>query len=202
MIDGGEKLAAAVSKAELSARVYQAQCAHGELFEQALESMAEGIAILEGNSLRLRWANRAFYRQMGEPYPGVSEGRLHDFVPQAEESGLAEIFRRVAETGHACSDLEYEYNDFLNGPTYWRFALRPLDAEDGGAVDLAVVVENITTEVTARASKEQRRARVRLRQDVRPSAGRGPVPETSKTPAPEVLAVDPAALQLGSWRYR
>jgi PAS domain-containing protein len=205
MSDGGQKLAAAVSKAELRGRVYRAQSPQWELFQKALDSLPEGIAVLEGDTLRLRWANRAFYQHMGEPDPGVSAGRLHDFVPQAEESGLAEIFRRVAATGQACSDLEYEYNDFLNGPTYWRFALRPLPSDDLQVAVLAVKVENITAEVMARASKEQRRARVRLRQDAHPVVDRQPIGQPKKAPvpaAPATAAVDSVALQLGSWRYR
>ena len=207
MIDTGQNWMAAVSRAEVSGRVYPAQPAQWEFFQKALDSLPEGIAVLDGEGLRIRWANRAFYQHMGEPYPGVREARLHDFVPQAEESGLAEIFRRVAATGHACSDLEYEYNDFLNGPTYWRFSLRPLPGDAGQGVDLALQVENITAEVIARASKEQHRARVRLRQDSLLSADRLAAVQAQKTPALADAAGDApdgeiVALQLGSWRYR
>lgn len=131
--------------------------AQHHLFQVLLDTALEGIAIFDGRDLRVKWANPAYRQFLGKPYQSGDITGLHlqDFIPDAEESGMADIFRRVAATGRPYIDPEYEYAGFARGITYWRWSVLPLFAEEGGAPDLIVRLTEITEEVLTRKRAEK-----------------------------------------------
>lgn len=131
--------------------------AQHHLFQVVLDTALEGLAIFDGKDLRVKWANPAYRQFLGKPYQSWELTGLHlqDFVPDAEEGGMAGIFRRVAATGQPYTDPEYQYVDFARGITYRRWSVLPLFADGGGAPDLIVRLTEITEEVLTRKRAEK-----------------------------------------------
>jgi hypothetical protein len=200
MMDLSQAREASVSTVDDQAWQAQPGIRQWQLFQRAFDNLPMGFAVVETSQLRVLWANQAFCTNLGHQPENPAESApfkpLRELVPQLEESGLAEVLRRVSSSGQACSDLEYEYDDFAHGPSYWRFSLRPLAADPGEAAELLIQVEDITGEVIGRKSKEQRWARVRVRTAEE---------LTSAEPAPGAESLQPAtpdSLRRGSWQYQ
>ncbi len=118
------------------------------LFETALAYIPLATAILDGVTLRIRWANRAFADFVDEAYRGVPLAGLPlaDVMGHISASGLADIMCKVAATGRSCSDLRYVYLGPQRAPRYWRFSLQPLPGEAG---EMMLHVEDVTGNMTA-----------------------------------------------------
>lgn len=126
------------------------------LLQAVIDHAPAGIAVLDGEELRVKWANEAYARSLeGEHRHGELTGlRLQDYMPRAEENGLVDIFRRVASTRKIHVDSEYEYVGFARGVTYWRWSVLPL-VEGRGSPDLMVLSMDITEQVQARKRMEE-----------------------------------------------
>jgi PAS domain S-box-containing protein len=130
-------------------------------FEAVFEDAPAGVLVLDAASLRARYANRTYLGFLDEPFraEGVAGRRLDEFLPNADEVGLVDAFRRVAEGGGVNAESEYRFDGFARGPTYWRCTLRRIDGADGTG-DLVLLVSEVTEQVQARERIENDRRRL------------------------------------------
>jgi PAS domain S-box-containing protein len=137
-------------------RLLAAVDAQRQLFQAVLEHAPAGIAIYDGVTFRVKWANPTYRERLDDPYRGMDiiGRRLQEILPGAEESGVAEIFRKVVETGNPYFDPEQELVGFTRGKTYWRWSLLPLAGTDRPTPDLMILVVDVTDQVTARQQIE------------------------------------------------
>ena len=133
-------------------RLAKAVDAQRKLFQAVVEHAPAGIAIYDGQTLRLKWANPAYRERLDEPHRGVDivGRRLQEILPGSEESGVLDIFRRVISTGIPHFDAERELVGFRKGATYWRWSLVPLADPDGLTSDLMVLAVEVTEQVVGR----------------------------------------------------
>ncbi|MBD2043345.1 PAS domain S-box protein [Microcoleus sp. FACHB-672] len=127
------------------------------LFQMVVDNVPAGIAVLDGRDLRIKWANQTYGQFLEEPFcnTDITGVRLQDYLPAAEENGLADIFRRTAATREAHIDPEYEMEGFARGITYWRWSLLPLLSLGQETPDLMVLAIEITEQVSARKQLEE-----------------------------------------------
>ncbi|HMQ30822.1 MAG TPA: PAS domain-containing protein [Chloroflexaceae bacterium] len=120
-----------------------------------LDLMPVGLVLLDGADLRVRWANAVYQTFLDATFQaGTLAGRrLHEFIPRAEESGVAAVFRQVAATGRPYINPEYRHDGFARGPTFWRWTLLPV-ARPGAPADLLLVVTEVTEQVGLRHEAE------------------------------------------------
>jgi hypothetical protein len=144
---------------EESERLSRAIDDQRRLFQAVIEHAPAGIAIFDGQSLRVKWANPTFHGMVDEAYRGVDITglRLQDLFAVAEESGFGEIFRKVASTSQPFFDPERRR---FNQPAYWNCAVLPLPRDDRDTPDLMTLVLDITDQVVARKEREKLAAQV------------------------------------------
>ena len=122
------------------------------LFEAVVEHAPAGIAIYDGETCRVKWANPTYRERLGDPYKSMDivGRRLQEIFPGAEQAGIVDTFRRVASTGVPHFEPEQELVGLTKGTTYWRWSLLPLATADHATPDLMILVVDITDQVTAR----------------------------------------------------
>ena len=85
---------------------------------------------------------------------------IPDYIPQAEENGIFDIFEQVAKTGKGCTVYHFNYDGLDSGPKWWNWNLSPVFSE-GKLVAYAHMLVDATEEVTAqrqmRAELDERR---------------------------------------------
>jgi PAS domain S-box-containing protein len=138
-------------------RLLKAIDSQRQLFQAVIDHAPAGIAIFDGSNLRVRWANPT-YRELHREGSGgmdIIGLRLQDFLPRAEESGVLEIFRKVAESRQAYLNPEYEFSAFAGRTIYVRWSLLPLSTEEESHPDLMVLLTNISDQVVARKKIEE-----------------------------------------------
>jgi PAS domain-containing protein len=132
-------------------------------FATVLDAAPAGIVVLDGTTLRARWANPAFLALLEDPWRtrGIEGARVEEFLPEAERSGFPERFRRVASGDLPYADSEDRYDGFSRGPTWLRWSLRAIPSADRlGARDLLVLATDVTDQVRARRRVEEDRRRL------------------------------------------
>lgn len=143
--------------AEERERLLAAIDAQRQLFQTVVEHAPAGIAIYDGETYRVKWANPTYRERLDEPYRNMDiiGRRLQEILPGAEKSGLVETFRKVALTGVPHFEPEQELVGFTKGTTYWRWSLLPLATAEHATRDLMILVVDVTDQVTARRQIEQ-----------------------------------------------
>lgn len=86
---------------------------------------------------------------------GITGEPLHAFIPNAEESGILPIFRRVAETGEPVHLREFELVGFERGTTYFDWSLVPLHETGDGVTGLLLLITEVTDRVLSRQRIEE-----------------------------------------------
>jgi hypothetical protein len=111
-----------------------------QLLQAVIDNAPVGIAVIDGNSLCAKWANPTYYEFLDEPYCKTDISGLHisQFIPGAKESGLIDIFKRVAATGLSYTDPEYAHTGFDRGITYWHYSLIPLPVTKDNPPDIMI----------------------------------------------------------------
>ncbi|MFB3827876.1 MAG: ATP-binding protein [Bryobacteraceae bacterium] len=135
-------------------RLLEAMEGQRRLFEMVLDHAPAGIAIFDGSSLRVKWANPMFRQRLDPPWNAtdITGKRLEELMPAAI-SGVTEIFRRVAETRKPHFEPEFEVP---GAQRYLRVSLLPLaGGERGRAPDLMMLVTDISDSVLARKQVER-----------------------------------------------
>ena len=143
--------------AEERERLVVAMDAQRQLFQAVVEHAPAGIAIYDGESFRLKWANPTYRERLDEPYRSteIVGRRLEEILPGAEKSGILAIFREVAATGTPHFEGEQELTGFTKGTTYWRWSLLPLVTPGQSTPDLMILVVDVTDQVSARRQIEE-----------------------------------------------
>ena len=143
--------------AEDRERLLAAIDAQRQLFQTVVEHAPAGIAIYDGETYRVKWANPTYRDRLDEPYRGMDivGRRLQEILPGAEKAGVVEIFHDVASTGIPHFEPEQELVGLTKGTTYWRWSLLPLATADRATADLMILVVDVTDQVAARRQIEE-----------------------------------------------
>ena len=148
-------------------RLFAAMESRRQLFQLVVENAPDGIAVIDGATLRVKWANRPFQDRLEEPYHSMDLTGLHiaDYLPHAEETGILDLFRRVVATGEPYVDAEYAFTGFAQGVTYYRLCLLPLSGASGETTDVDVleILTDMTDEVETRKKMERLTAELEAR---------------------------------------
>lgn len=138
-------------------RLRSAVDAQRVLFQAVVEHAPAGIAIYDGETFRVKWANPIYQDRLDEPYchMDIVGRRLQEILPSAENSGIVETFRRVASTGVPHFEPEQALVGLTKGTTYWRWSLLPLTTADRATPDLMILVVDVTDQVAARRRIEE-----------------------------------------------
>lgn len=122
------------------------------LFQMVVENAPVGIAVVDGTSLRMKWANSTYQLRLEEPCKNsdLKGARVQNRLPNEEENGLANLFRKVASTGQPHFDAEYEFVGLSDGASYYRLSLLPIAITEHGPPDVMVLATNISRLVLAR----------------------------------------------------
>lgn len=126
-----------------------------------LEHMPIGVALFDSQDLRLLAANSHFHNLIDTLVdPTWKNGRtighsIIEYLPEAEETGVVAIFRRVAKTGIPYSTGDFAFSGFESGITYWNWTLDPIRDNDGRIVQLILTCSEITAQVLARQEAER-----------------------------------------------
>jgi PAS domain S-box-containing protein len=138
-------------------RLFAAIDSQRQLFQLVVENAPDGIAVIDGATLRVKWANRPFQERLEEPYHSMDLTglRVDDYLPHAEEAGILDLFRRVIATGEPHIDAEYAFTGFSQGITYYRLCLLPLPAEPGEPPDVLEILTDVTEGVETRKKIEE-----------------------------------------------
>ena len=130
-----------------------------ELAQLVSQNLPVGIYVLDPE-LHYRWANRAYYSFLDEPYRSseVTGLLFCDVVPGAMEAGVRDDMLRVSQTGQGLLREDSRLEGYTRGPTWWRRHIFPLLGEGGAEppYDLLVVV----SEETGRNVAEQERQKL------------------------------------------
>jgi PAS domain S-box-containing protein len=122
------------------------------LFQAVVEHAPAGIAIYDGETCRVKWANPTYRERLEEPYRSMEivGRRLQEIFPGAEQAGIVETFGEVASTGVPHFEPEQELVGLSKRTTYWRWSLVPLATTEHATPDLMILVVDITDQVTGR----------------------------------------------------
>jgi signal transduction histidine kinase len=149
--------------AETTTRMAERLGASRRALQTAFESAPAGIALLDGETLRARWANQAWLELLDEPRrsAGVAGAPVEELLPAAEALGLVHELRRVAGGAPPHPSTEVRVDRLDRGPAWWRWSVRALpSSERAGGHDLLVLATDVTEQVTARRRVEEDRRRL------------------------------------------
>jgi PAS domain S-box-containing protein len=146
-------------------RLFAAIDSQRQLFQLVVENAPDGIAVIDGATLRVKWANRPFQERLEEPYHSMDLTglRVDDYLPHAEEAGILDLFRDVVATGEPHIDAEYAFTGFAQGVTYYRLCLLPLPADPGEPPDVLEILTDVTEGVETRKKMEDMTAELEAR---------------------------------------
>ncbi|HUS14038.1 MAG TPA: histidine kinase dimerization/phospho-acceptor domain-containing protein, partial [Chloroflexia bacterium] len=123
--------------------------------ERLIQHVPAGIIAFTVPDLRVSEVNPFYLQFLDEPFRSGARD-LHglpvtEFIPQVAESGLLDLFRRVATTGEPVTISEFEFTGFERGITYWDWSMVSLhDMEGGPVTGLLLLVAERTEAVLAR----------------------------------------------------
>lgn len=129
--------------------------------ENMLTHMPVGVALFDAQSFCLLSANRLYENFLDtflEPEWQHGHALGHPFtewLPGAEATGVADIFRTVVATGKPYCEGEYAFPAFSSGLTYWSWTIDPIYNDSGNIIQLVLTVNNVTAQVLARKQLEQ-----------------------------------------------
>jgi len=128
------------------------------LAQTVIDSAPAGIVVFSADpGFTVRLANDQFLSLVQERWrsAGVVGVPLSAFLPRAEESGVAPIFRRVAETGNPVSLSEFEYEGFKGRIIFYDWSLVPLREGGDGITGLILLISDVTDRVLSRQRIEE-----------------------------------------------
>jgi signal transduction histidine kinase len=169
-------------------------------YEKTFRAAPAGMAVLDGRTLRVRWANPAYLAFLDEPHrsAGIDGRSLEEFVPRARELGLIALFEQVARDGAPYENARYRLDGLARGTAWFSWSLRPVEALEGEGTDLLLLVSDITEQVSREMVLE---AGAVIGQSLRPEEvadriARVAVPGLADGCAIDVLGEDGALAQL------
>lgn len=127
-------------------------------------SSPDGIAVIDADRI-VRAANQTFAREMHHPLPEIV-GRPADQVIVAWPERMADIFRRVRETGQPVSGGAYPFvfrDQPQRGTTCWESTVSPILAPDGSFRGWLFVQREVTEREQAEAERNRLLAQLERR---------------------------------------
>jgi signal transduction histidine kinase len=122
--------------------------------DAVLGGVPAGIAVIDGASLTVRWANPAFVALLDErDQARGAVGLALGAIPAARAASLPDRVRFAVASGVPVTHLEAETRAPGRAPRAWRFTIVPL-ARDGGLPDAMLLAIDITEQVEARRRAE------------------------------------------------
>ena len=128
------------------------------LAQTVIDSAPTGIVVFGTDpDFTVRLANDQFLPLVREPWrsAGVVGAPLAAFLSRAEESGIAPIFRRVAETGAPVSLPEFEYEGINGRIIFYDWSLVPLREGGEQVTGLILLITDVTDRVLSRQRIEE-----------------------------------------------
>lgn len=107
----------------------------------ALEQMEVCIAILEGETLRYRYANAAYRKVAGDD--DIVGKRLREVFPQSSDDGVENGILRVLQTGEPWVVNDYHAHVQSIGETVWEGRIERLPASSGQVPAVAVWIRDV-----------------------------------------------------------
>lgn len=157
-----QKLALQEQKRELQVQKRELEVKNQQL-EGLFEHAPAALAIFLAQPPYMVLAHNQVYQNMwNAPHSEESLiGKyLPDYIPEAEESGIFEIFAEVTKTGKGRTVYHFPFEGLNSGPKWWNWNLSPIYAE-GKLVAFAHMLVDATEEVSAqrqmKAELEERR---------------------------------------------
>jgi PAS domain S-box-containing protein len=155
-IDFSVKLATAVSLALENSELYHQELEQRYLVHALLDDVPAVIMAVGGRDLRIKWANRYADRYKPEafrnvPAIGIS---LESIIPRSTESGIAQLFKKVASSGRPFYASEFMVTGLRSDAIYWNGSVVPLRREGEEVPDLLIMAVDVTEQVNARKSAE------------------------------------------------
>lgn len=153
-IDFARRLSTSLSLALENVRLYQLETRQRELFQAIFDNAPMGIAVLNGEDLRVKYADNEFPRFFDEPpdHRKVVGKMLIDVISRADAAMMSDVAAMVGASRKPYVDREYEVIG-SSGITYWSISAIPLIA-GGGRPDILLLVNNVTGPVHARKKIE------------------------------------------------
>ncbi|MBE0596422.1 MAG: PAS domain-containing protein, partial [Desulfuromonadales bacterium] len=142
-----------------------------QLFAALVENSPVGIAVVGSRQLRVKWGNEAYRQGLNHPeeHPSLNDLPLEEIVPGADASGLADLIRQVAASGHPYVDPQYRLTSFTRGETWWQLALVPIPGAEAEP-EVMMLALDVSQAVAARRAAEEEGRRLRAILDHTPSA--------------------------------
>jgi len=126
--------------------------------QTVIETAPVGIAVFTADDdFIVRISNDQYTRLLDEPWhhSGIVGHEAHEFVPDAETSGVLTIFRQVRDSGEPVFLREFEYAGFARGLVYFDWSLVPLREDGVHTTGLLLVVNDVTERVRSRQRIEE-----------------------------------------------
>ncbi|HEX5436623.1 MAG TPA: ATP-binding protein [Gemmatimonadaceae bacterium] len=104
------------------------------------------LAVTEGGTHLLHWANPAF-RQL----TGTTDVLLHghpivEAIPDSMPNGLLAVLDQVYGTGEARSEVHLEHPRAMHGPAWWSYTIWPTVHQSGPPEGLVIQMRDVTRE--------------------------------------------------------
>lgn len=143
---------------------------HRLFFREVLAGAPISMALIDGATLRVRWANAAFQRltEIDGPKRDLAGTPLDELINHTEQPELLGIFRQAAETGTPFHQTEYEYRHQDGRLTYWNWSLLPCEHGAERQRELLLMAVDVTAPVGERNAVEKERHRLRTILDTLP----------------------------------
>jgi PAS domain S-box-containing protein len=157
-LEGGAGLLITTREASGTAPVSRHSYSATELADYMRDAGPAGIVLFEPAApYRVLSTNKAYEQLWPEPLRtnGLVGRSLFEFVPDAEEAGVADVFRDVARTRATRHLEEFPYK-LADGEHWFSWTVAPV-IRDGELVALANMAVDITREVRARKEAERSR---------------------------------------------
>ena len=122
------------------------------LLHTVAETAPSAIGMVSGSGLQIKWANAAFTQCLDDPFKGknIVGMRLSEVLPGYIDSALDIISQQVATTRVPFSAVEFRYDYFGRGVTYWNWSLIALPSPSGVVPNLLFQMIEVTESVLAR----------------------------------------------------
>jgi PAS domain S-box-containing protein len=133
-----------------------------KLLTKIPENSPAGIALLDGLTFTVKWANKAYLAFLAKPVQinDLIGQPIEEYIPEEQKITLLNMLRGVATTGEAIRIDLYQ-----QGQCFWNLSMMPI-ANQYAAADLMIVTYDITERVINRQRVEEyaRQAENHLRQ--------------------------------------
>jgi PAS domain S-box-containing protein len=136
---------------EESTRLLQERETQIKLFTAITENSPAGIAVLDGATFAVKWANKALLSFLAKPAQ-INDliGRsIEEFVAESQKNDLLVMLRKVATTGETIHNNPYQQEQ-----NFWDFNVVPV-ANQNTVADLKIITYNITEYVLNRKRIEE-----------------------------------------------